>query len=88
MEGSLDIVAMREDLRPMVEQWIRSGRYLDEVRRDQIREADTIAAISALDIAYWKAIRDIPPKVTSGLDEYCHFMKMLYEKSLRSCKRD
>jgi hypothetical protein len=49
---------------------------LQEIRDREIRHADTAAAIRSLDQAYRIALRDLPPRTTSGLVEWQRYMAL------------
>ena len=52
-----------------IEAWRRAGPELERMRREDIRGADTAQSIPAFDGAFEGAVRDFPPKPTSGLVE-------------------
>lgn len=52
-----------------VDAWRRAGPELERMRREDIRRADTARSIPAFDGLFEGAIRDFPPKPTSGLVE-------------------
>ena len=49
--------------------WKRAGPEMERMRRDEIRRADTARSIPAFDGLFEGAVRDFPPKPTSGLVE-------------------
>jgi hypothetical protein len=55
--------------RQCIEAWRRAGPELDRMRREDIRRADTPAAIRAFDGLFESVVRDFPPKPMSGLVE-------------------
>ncbi len=68
----------RDTLQPMerrekellwVQTWQKAGPVLAELRRREVRRADTTAAILQLEDAFQSALRDHPPGPTSGLVE-------------------
>jgi hypothetical protein len=52
-----------------VNAWRRAGPELEQMRRDEIRRADTAGSIPAFDGLFERAVRDFPAKSTSGLVE-------------------
>jgi len=52
-----------------VEAWRRAGPELERMRRQDIRHADTARSIPAFDGLFEGAVREFPPKPTSGLVE-------------------
>jgi len=52
-----------------VQTWQKAGPVLEELRRREIRHADTARAILQLDDAFQSALRERPPGPTSGLVE-------------------
>jgi hypothetical protein len=58
-----------ENERLWVQTWQKAGPVLDQLRRQEIRQADTAKAILQLDDAFRSALRERPPGPTSGLVE-------------------
>lgn len=58
-----------------VDAWRRAGPELERMRREDIRRADTMRAIPAFDGLFEAAIRDYPPKPTSGLIEQQRYFR-------------
>jgi hypothetical protein len=58
-----------EKERLWVQTWQRTGEILEELRRREIRHIDTAKAILQLEDAFCSALRECPPKPTSGLVE-------------------
>jgi hypothetical protein len=52
-----------------VRTWQKAGPLLAELRRREVRSADTAAAILQLEDAFQSALRHHPPRPTSGLVE-------------------
>jgi hypothetical protein len=52
-----------------VKTWQKAGEALENVRRREIRHIDTAKAILQLEDAFQSALREHPPKPTSGLVE-------------------
>lgn len=55
--------------RKWVDAWRRAGPELERMRREDIRRADTACSIPAFDGLFELAVRECPPKPTSGLVE-------------------
>lgn len=53
-----------------VRRWAALGTELEKIRENEIREADTQAAIRMLDSAFKMALRNLPPRQTSGIVEW------------------
>ena len=49
--------------------WKRAGPEMEKMRREDIRQADTASSIPAFDGLFENAVRNFPPKQTSGLVE-------------------
>jgi hypothetical protein len=47
---------------------------LDEIRATEVRQADTVAAIHLFDTAFKIALRDLPPRQSSGIVEWQRVM--------------
>jgi hypothetical protein len=60
----------REQLREYVLRWKELGPILEEIRDHETRMADTAASIFSMDQAFRIALRDLPPRETSGLAEW------------------
>ena len=58
-----------EKERLWVQTWQKTGPALEELRRQEIRCADTASAILQLEDAFQSALREHPPRPTSGLVE-------------------
>jgi hypothetical protein len=59
----------KADARKWIEAWKRATPELERMRRQDIRDADTARSIPAFDGLFEAAVRDFPPKPTSGLVE-------------------
>jgi len=66
---TLQPMERREKERLWVQTWQKAGPVLAELRRLEVRGADTAAAILQLEDAFQSALRDHPPGPTSGLVE-------------------
>jgi hypothetical protein len=60
----------RERLQAYLLRWKKLGPILEEIRDRETRQADTAASIRAMDQAFRMALRDLPPRDTSGLVEW------------------
>jgi hypothetical protein len=61
--------AEKDQVRAWIRNWEKLGPILEDLRRQDIRQADTLRAIPAFDGAFESAVRDSPPKPWSGLIE-------------------
>jgi hypothetical protein len=66
----------RELQQAYVCRWKTLGPMLQEIRDRDVRQADTAAAIRSLDQAYRIALRDLPPRASSGLVEWQRYMAL------------
>ena len=66
----------REMLRRWVETWKEAGPQLEAIRRREIREADNLKALAALEGAFNHASR-MPPRPSSGLVEMQQWLAKL-----------
>ena len=62
--------------RKCVDAWRRAGPELERMRRDEIRHADTARSIPAFDDLFEGAVRDFPPKPSSGLVEQQSYFRL------------
>jgi hypothetical protein len=53
-----------------VQRWKDLGPALQQIRDEEIRQADTAASIESFTEAFRIALRDLPPRETSGLVEW------------------
>lgn len=60
--------------------WETLGPLLEKLRAEEIRKADTVTAIQMFDTAFKIALRDLPPRQTSGLVEWQRVMKKWRER--------
>lgn len=54
--------------------WAANGPLLEELRDREIRRADTAFSIQMFELAFRIAVRDLPPRDSSGLVEWQDFM--------------
>jgi hypothetical protein len=66
----------RELQEAYVRRWKTLGPILESIRDGEIRQADTASAIRSLDQAYRIALRDLPPRASSGLVEWQRYMAL------------
>jgi hypothetical protein len=69
-----------EEAREYVKRWEKLGPMLEELRDREIREADTPAAIQMMRQAFLIALRDLPPRTSSGLVEWQRYMRIWRER--------
>jgi hypothetical protein len=67
-------------LRAWVRNWQLLGPELDRMRREDIRRANTKESIKLFDLAFKAALRNMPPRTTSGLVEYQRLLRKLPRK--------
>ena len=67
-------------MRDWVERWKIVGPELDRMRRDEIRRANTQESIRLFDLAFKAALRNTPPRETSGLVEFQRLLRKLSHK--------
>jgi len=61
-----------------VEKWRTAGAELEAIQRQELRDVDVARAIEILSEAFWIALRQNPPRATSGLvEQQKWFMKGL-----------
>jgi hypothetical protein len=64
-------------LRAWVRNWQLLGPELERMRREDIRRADTQESIMLFDLAFKAALRNTPPRPTSGLVEFQRLLHKL-----------
>ncbi len=64
-------------LREWVRNWEVVGPELDRMRREDIRRANTQDSIKLFDLAFKAALRNTPPRTTSGLVEFQRLLRKL-----------
>lgn len=70
MSADLD----REQLRQYVRIWAANAPVLEELRDQEIRQADTALSIRMFELAFRKAVRELPPRDSSGLVDWQDYM--------------
>jgi hypothetical protein len=66
-------------IRRWVKHWQDAGPLLEEIRRQEIREADNLQVLALLEPAFNHAVRSLPPRESSGMVE----MQVLFAKLRR-----
>jgi hypothetical protein len=66
-----------ETLYRWVQTWKEAGPLLEAIRRREIREADNLQALAALEGAFNHALRSLPPRPSSGLVEMQRWLAKL-----------
>lgn len=64
-----------EQARRCVALWAETGPWLEKIRDEEIRQADTAAAIRLFESAFRIALRDLPPRESSGLVVWQDYMR-------------
>ena len=64
-------------LRRWVETWKEAGPRLEAIRRREIREADNLKVLAALEGAFNQALRTLPPRPSSGMVEMQRWLAKL-----------
>lgn len=73
MENKTDTDRLRE----WVQNWQVVGLELERLRREKIRATNTPESIKLFDLAFKSAIRNTPPRTTSGLVEFQRLLRKL-----------
>ena len=79
MSGDTD----RERQIGYVRRWKELGPVLDRIRHEEIRNAETAASIASFAEAFRIALRDLPPRETSGLVEWQAAAKRWWRRYLQ-----
>jgi hypothetical protein len=67
----------REMLQRWVETWKEAGPQLEAIRRREIREADNLNVLAALEGAFNHATQTLPPRPCSGMVEMQQWLAKL-----------
>ncbi len=59
----------REMMRRWVHAWKEAGPELETIRREEIRRLDTLSVLAGLEGAFNQALRQMPPRPSSGMVE-------------------
>ena len=73
-------VSDTDRLRAWVQNWKVLGPELECLRRERIRSASTPESIQQFDLAFKAALRNTPPRTTSGLIEFQRLLRKLPRK--------
>jgi len=66
---------MSEELTAYVRRWNELRPLLDEIRDKETRQTDTATSIQMMHQAFRLALRDLPPRESSGLVEWQRYME-------------
>jgi len=72
----------REECRAYARRWKELGPLLEQIRDQDIRQADTASAIQSFNHAFRTALRDLPPRPTTGLVEWQRWMAVWRQRGL------
>ncbi len=67
-------------LRDWVRNWEVLGPELERLRRESIRNANTVESIRLFDLAFKATLRNISPRQTSGLVEFQRLLGKLSKR--------
>lgn len=67
----------RERMREWVKNWKKTGEFLEEMRREEIRQTITSQALAAFDTAFRSAVYLNRPELTSGFVEFHRILSKL-----------
>ena len=65
----------KQRLREYVHLWEANAEVLDKLRDEDIRQADTASSIRMFEQAFRIALRDLPPRSSSGLVAWQDIMR-------------
>jgi hypothetical protein len=65
----------KQQLRQYAQRWSANARLLEKLRDDGIRQAETATSIRMFESAFRIALRDLPPRTSSGLVEWQDFAR-------------
>jgi len=65
---------MSEELTAYVRRWNELQPLLEEIRDGETRQAETASSIRMMEQAFRIALRDLPPRESSGLVEWQCYM--------------
>jgi hypothetical protein len=66
-----------QDVRRWVETWKQAGPELAAIRHQEIRDADNVKVLAALEGAFNHATRTLPPRPSSGMVEMQKYLAKL-----------
>jgi hypothetical protein len=64
----------KERLAKYVQLWAENAPALERLRDEDVRRADTASSIRMFDLAFRIALRDLPPRPSSGLVAWQDFV--------------
>jgi hypothetical protein len=67
----------RERLRRWVNTWKEAGPVLEAIRRQEVEQADNFKVLAMLECAFNQAVRELPPRPSSGLVEMQEWLAKL-----------
>ena len=70
----------REQMQAYVRRWKELGPILERMRDEETRRADTQTSIQIFDQAFRKAVRELPPRESSGLVEWQRYVQIWLER--------
>jgi hypothetical protein len=70
-------ISEKDRLRDWVRNWQVVGPKLEQMRREDIRRANTQDSIRLFDLAFKAALQNSPPRETSGLVEFQSLLRRL-----------
>jgi len=73
---SMEQPPARDPLKEHVRRWEALGPILQEIRDRETRQADTASSIQMMEQAFRIALRDLPPRESSGLVEWQRYMAL------------
>jgi len=59
----------KAEIRAWIQGWRKAGPILEEIRAEEIRATDTVAALEVLDGMFTHAVETLPARESSGLIE-------------------
>ena len=65
----------KQQLREFARLWASNHKVLEDLRDQEIRRTDTASAMRLFEQAFRMAIRDLPPRSSSGLVEWQDFAR-------------
>ncbi len=71
----------KQQLREYARQWASNHQFLEELRDQEIRRTDTASAIRMFEQAFRIALRDLPPRTSSGLVEWQDFARRYHRRA-------
>ena len=72
----------REQMKQLVRLWEQNDPWLERVRQEDIRNANTQQSLLMFQESFRIALRDLPPRTTSGLVEWQRWMMLWRQRGL------